>query len=515
MTGGRRSEAIVRHGLKLRVSVSLCVLLAAATVLTFFVVTSFWLRESALALAREKEVELVLLADKMHFRHMELSGGDGFFSALVSESVRGSGAVAGCAQAASGKPTCVGDSPQHHGILEQTLGDALQTKGSKRTLSGLTWVVGVPGNKYLDIAVLLAPPGQAAGAVALRYPLQPHYARIQTTQRYVAGYLGVNLLILLVVGFFRFRRTIFHPLENLIRLTDSYSDESGVPFLALQGGDELAQLAGSMQQMLGRIKADREKLQQHVASLQKVNQQLLATREEMVRTEKLSSVGRLAAGLAHEIGNPIGIVQGYLSLIRQPDVSDQEKREFCERAEHELQRISQLVRQLLDLSRPASGIKEEVDVHQVLHEVLALLQPQPLLDGIEVLTIFTAEDVVVYGNGGQLLQVFLNCLINAADAIRAKGGDGRGRIEISTESFDALAEPSMRITIFDNGTGLVQETAANAFDPFFTTKEPGQGTGLGLSVSYALIKAIGGNISLANREGGGAVVSIVLPVMKS
>jgi len=515
MTGGGRVEAIERHGLKLRVSVSLCVLLAVATVLTFFVVTSFWLRESALSLAREKEVELALLAEKMNFHHMELSQGDGFFSALVSASVRSSGAVTGCARTASGRTTCVGDSPQHHEILEQALGDALQAKGNIRILSGMAWVAGVPGNKYLDIAVRLAPPGQAVGVVALRYPLEPHYTRIQTTQRYVAGYLGVNLLILLVVGFFRFRRTIFHPVENLIRLTDSYSDESGVPFLALQGGDELAQLAGSMQQMLGRIKADREKLQQHVASLQKANQQLIATREEMVRTEKLASVGRLAAGLAHEIGNPIGIVQGYLGLIQQPDVSDREKREFCARAEHELQRISQLVRQLLDLSRPASGVQEEIDVCQVVREVVALLQPQPLLDGIEVRSSFAAKDVSVYGNRGQLLQVLLNCLINAADAIRAKGGDGRGVIEISTESLDVLAEPSMRIIILDTGAGLAQEAVANAFDPFFTTKEPGQGTGLGLSVSYALIKAMGGNISLANREGGGAVVSIVLPVMKA
>lgn len=514
MIGGGRSEAIVRHGLKLRVSISLCVLLAVATVLTFFVVTSFWLRESALSLAREKEVELALLAEKMHVRHMELSLGADFFSALVSESVRSSGAVSGCAQTASGKPSCVGDSLQPHGVLEQVLGDALQGKGSKRILSGLTWVAGVPGNKYLDITVQLAPPGQSVGAVALRYPLEPHYARIQTMQRYVAVYLGINLFVLFVVGFFRFRRMIFHPVENLIRLTDSYSDESGVPFLALQGGDELAQLAGSMQQMLGRIKADREKLQQHVASLQKANQQLIATREEMVRTEKLASVGRLAAGLAHEIGNPVGIVQGYLSLIRQPDVSEKEKREFCARAEHELQRISQLVRQLLDLSRPASGVQEAIDVCQVVDEVVTLLQPQPLLDGIEVRSSFVAKDVSVYGNRGQLLQVLLNCLINAADAIHAKWGDGRGVIEISTESFDALAEPSVRITIADTGAGLARETAANAFDPFFTTKEPGQGTGLGLSVSYALINAMGGNISLANREGGGALVSIVLPVMK-
>jgi two-component system, NtrC family, sensor kinase len=260
---------------------------------------------------------------------------------------------------------------------------------------------------------------------------------------------------------------------------------------------------------------DREKLQQHVASLEQANQQLIATREEMVRTEKLFSVGRLAAGLAHEIGNPVGIVQGYLGLIQQQDVSEQEKQEFCGRAEQELQRISQLVRQLLDLSRPASGLDENVDVHQVLHEVVALLRPQPLMDGIDLRTRLTAEEAFVFGNTSQLLQVFLNCLINAADAIHAGEAGGNGVIEIATDSLKDDTGRTIQVTFSDTGVGFGQEVIANAFDPFFTTKEPGKGTGLGLSVSYALIKAMGGRISLMNRDGGGAVVSIILPIFQS
>jgi C4-dicarboxylate-specific signal transduction histidine kinase len=128
---------------------------------------------------------------------------------------------------------------------------------------------------------------------------------------------------------------ILRPVERLLQLTNSYRDEHGVPFLALRESNELAQLFISMQQMLHRISADREKLHQHVASLEQANQQLRATREEMIRTEKLSSVGRLAAGLAHEIGNPVGIVQGYLGLIRQSDVAEDEREEFCRRAEQE------------------------------------------------------------------------------------------------------------------------------------------------------------------------------------
>ncbi|MDD2467281.1 MAG: hypothetical protein PHI97_25115, partial [Desulfobulbus sp.] len=300
----------MRLGLKFHVTATLCVLLALATVLTFFVVVSFWLRESALSLAREKELELMLLAEQQEA--LLPQGGmaaPAFLAALVAEGVKISGASVGCFQAEGATVACSGDDNANLDSLKQTLAASLQSGKSARSLGGLAWVAFVPGKEYLDIALRLKTPDQSVGALALRYTLEPHYAKIRSLQRYIAGYLGVNLIILLVVGFYRFRARIFQPVEHLIRLTDSYIDERGVPFLALQGGDELEQLAGSMQQMLGRIQADREKLQQHVDSLQGANQQLIARREEMVRTEKLSSVGRLAAGLAHEIGNPIGIVQ--------------------------------------------------------------------------------------------------------------------------------------------------------------------------------------------------------------
>nr|WP_240193300.1 ATP-binding protein [Desulfobulbus alkaliphilus] len=231
----------------------------------------------------------------------------------------------------------------------------------------------------------------------------------------------------------------------------------------------------------------------------------------MVRTEKLSSVGRLAAGLAHEIGNPLGIVQGYLGLIKQKDLSEQERQEFSTRAEQEVQRISRLVHRLLDLSRPVATTSGDVDVHRVLGEVIDLLRPQPLLDGIDLTSRLEAAESVVHGNAAQLLQVFLNCLINAADAVHAAGE--RGTIEVRSENIDHAGKPALRVTIADSGIGLAEGERANVFDPFFTTKEPGKGTGLGLSVSYALLKAMGGDISLANRVEGGALATIVLPLL--
>jgi two-component system, NtrC family, sensor kinase len=503
----------VRHGLKVHITITLLALLIAATGLSFFVIASFWLRDGALSLAREKELQITLLAAVAGRQAAELPAdqpphGVTFFSLLAEESLRTSGAVAACLRVES-ELSCHGDEELHHAHLTRMLTD--KPGATARSLHGLDWAGMVPGRRYLDLTLSLDSPDQIKGSLALRYPLAPLNQRIHGLQHYIIVYLGGNLIILLVIGFFRLHRGVIRPVENLIRRTDSYTDEGGVPFLALEGGNELGQLAGSMERMLGRIKADREQLQRHLVSLQQANQELIATREEMVRTEKLSSVGRLAAGLAHEIGNPLGIVQGYLGLIKQQDLSEQERLEFTTRAEQEVQRISRLVHRLLDLSRPAAGTSGDVDVHRVLGEVVDLLRPQPLLDGIELTCRLHAAESVIHGNAAQLLQVFLNCFINAADAVHAAGE--RGTIEVCTETVDQEGKKVVRIAIADNGIGLTEGERTNVFDPFFTTKEPGKGTGLGLSVSYALIKAMGGDISLTNRTEGGALATIILPLL--
>jgi signal transduction histidine kinase len=505
-------KPVVRFGLKFHVTATLSALLFLATLLTFFVVTSFWLRESALSLAKEKERELSLLAERQSFFQLARGRQENFFAVLATQSIERSGAVAACFRTGKNEIDCVGGDLASQESLRQALAEGKHSDQAMRSLQDLVWVGGGPGKRYLDLTKQLTAPDRSSGAVALRYSLESHYETIRMMQRYVAVYLAANLVILLVVGFFRFRSTIFQPVEDLIRLTDSYTEKNGVPFLVLRGGDELSQLAGSMHQMLSRIKTDHEKMQQHLVSLQDANQQLIATRAEMVRAEKLSSVGRLAAGLAHEIGNPLSIVQGYLGLIQQTELDDHERREFCARAEQEVQRIGHLIRQLLDFSRPATGIVEDVEVHQVLLDVIALLQPQPLMDGIELVTRFEAVDIQIHCNADQLIQVFLNCLMNAADAIHTTG-QGKGVIEVVTESIPLAGKHNVRVTIMDTGIGLAEEHLANAFDPFYTTKEPGKGTGLGLSVSYALLNAMGGTISLVNRAHGGAMVIILLPAV--
>lgn len=501
----------MRSGLTSQLTMLLSGLLIAATGLTSFVILSFWLRDAAYSYSREKELAISLLAERQFVR--TLSGGHAgdYAQGIIRQTLDSGGAVLGCQQAEGHQIFCLGDNVDAGTASLHELLKSVQPRVVTRRLSGTQWVGIVPGKQYLDIALKLTGPDQPLHAVAFRFPLEPQYAKIRSLQRYIAVYLGINLIIFLVLGFFRVRKTILRPVERLLQLTNSYRDEQGVPFLALQDSNELAQLFTSMQQMLGRIRADREKLQQHVASLEQANQQLCSTREEMIRAEKLSSVGRLAAGLAHEIGNPVGIVQGYLGLLNRNDVDVNERREFCERAEQELQRVNQLIRQLLDFARPAAGKEQVVDPYATIDEALALLSPQPLFDDIQIVRQFNSDTVRVWCDPGQLLQVVLNCLMNAADAMHA-GGRRPGVLVLSGECRVQGDRLVFSIKMADNGCGLTESQLAAAFDPFFTTKPPGRGTGLGLSVSYALLQSMGGSISLENRPEGGALVTIAIPV---
>lgn len=500
----------MRFGLTYHISTILLGLLVLATGLTSFVILSFWLREAASSFAREKEMALTLLTERA-FYHTLTAGHEGnaarFF---LQRALADSGASLGCAKGEGAALDCIGEFDSSTTSAFAEMLSAAQPQRFVRRLSGRQWVGVIPGKRYLDLALQFNTLNQSPVPIVVRYALEPQYANISLMQRYIGMYLGINLIILLVIGYYRLREILLLPVERLLQLTISYRDEHGVPFLALQEANELAQLYASMQQMLNRIKADREKLQQHVASLESANQQLRSTREEMVRAEKLSSVGRLAAGLAHEIGNPLGIVQGYLGLVRQDDVEPVERREYCNRAEQELERVNQLVRQLLNFARPASGNNQLVDPHAVIDEALSLLKPQSLFDGIEIKQHFAEQDLRVWCDPAQLLQVLLNCLLNAADAMHVTAQPCR--LEISTDCHGQDDAQRFRLVLADNGCGLLESELVAAFDPFFTTKAPGKGTGLGLSVSYALLQSMGGSITLANRPQGGAMVIIEIPV---
>lgn len=385
------------------------------------------------------------------------------------------------------------------------------------TFSGSTWAVFTISHKYLHFfKVIVDGAGTINGAVEISTSLEPIYVELRDKAKMVTAYGVSTILILTSIFYIRIRLLVLRPIANMIDKADGYYSESELFISSHHSDNEFGQLSTSLKKMINTIESDKRKLKELVDQLQESNRKLEHNKREMVNAEKLASVGRLAAGLAHEIGNPLGIVQGYVDMLGTCDLEDNERRQFALRAEQELFRISSLLRQLLDFSRsPQNAEKSRVALESVLSRVVEMVKSQKNFRDILFTQDFGESHHEVSVNENQLKQVLINCLLNAAEAVR-RAEKKEQKIDIMCDNVlhDRLGRCS-RIIISDNGPGLGLEELKHAFDPFYTTRGPGEGTGLGLYVSYAIVENFGGNISLVNNESCGARVEIILPVAVS
>jgi len=392
-----------------------------------------------------------------------------------------------------------------HGM--QALLAATERDGA-RPASRVATLLDLIGSEYLVAAL---PDAHAAAGMPLAQALHPLWAK----ERAIAVYLVFNAVILAALAFFRFLRRYALPIDRMARSIENYQSD-GLPggLLTEHATNELGQLSRSIEAMVRRIEADREKLTETVAELAAKNALLRDNQREMIRTEKLAAVGRLAAGLAHEIGNPLSVAQGYLQLLGMGQCSEQERDEYLGKTVRELERMDRLIRRLLDYARSGQGLPARADAQALLAEMVEDLAAQPFLKGMELAFIPQAQDCEVLVDGEQLRQVILNCVLNAADAIDAAGRRSSGKITVAAaRDTERGGLPALRITVVDNGVGIPDALIEAVFDPFFTTKEPGAGTGLGLSVSLALVESMQGRMELRSQAGEGATVSIILPLV--
>lgn len=376
-----------------------------------------------------------------------------------------------------------------------------------------------PGKTTLVVARPLPANNREGGAVVAELSLASLSQSLRNSQRAFFVYFPVNLVLFVMLGFFRLYRSIVRPIDRLVATAGEFRDDEQFAFLFEERDSEFNRLSRSLNQMLSRIQRDRGKLEESVASLEEANRGLRRAQQEILRAEKLASVGRLSAGIAHEIGNPMGIIAGYLELLKQPGLAEEQRSDFIRRAEGEAGRVNTIIRQLLDFARqPREEQPGEVAVHGVIEEVRDLCAIQPLLAGVTITVELGAENDRVATSANQLKQVFLNLILNAADAIHSQVGPGRpGLIRIRTANPAVLDSgvPSLAIDFLDNGPGFAEAELANIFDPFYTTKEPGKGTGLGLSICFTIVEHLGGRIDAGSNPEGGARVSLSLPLAMS
>jgi len=236
-----------------------------------------------------------------------------------------------------------------------------------------------------------------------------------------------------------------------------------------------------------------------------MEKELEETHLQLVSSEKMASLGKLAAGIAHEINNPLGGILIYSSLLIENLPKEDPKRQDLERIVQEAGRCKEIVKSLLEFARQTEPKKESVDINRAITDGLFFLENQALFHNIRITKRLDPSLSWVIGNAGQLKQVFMNIIINAAEAMH-----GSGTLTITTSQ--SQERKTVLIEFTDTGEGIPEENLTRIFDPFFTTKDVGKGTGLGLATSYGIVEDHGGKIGVNSRVGEGTTFTIELPI---
>ena len=226
--------------------------------------------------------------------------------------------------------------------------------------------------------------------------------------------------------------------------------------------------------------------------------------QQLLEREKLSSIGLLAAGVAHEVNTPLAGISSYAQMLLQQVQESDPKRKLLEKIQVQTVRASGIVNNLLNFSRTGDAQFREIDINRVLEDTLQLLEPQLRNEKFRISCTYGEELQPAYGSASKLQQVFMNLILNARDAM-----PNGGRLTVHTRAVDT----SLVIDFRDTGVGIAPENIARIYDPFFTTKEVGQGTGLGLALSYGIIQEHNGRIFVESRPGEGAHFTIKLPTV--
>ncbi len=361
--------------------------------------------------------------------------------------------------------------------------------------------------------------GHAIAAGGIEFSLSEEYQAFNQIQKTALVFIVTVSFFFALIGNQQLLRLYYRPLKRLSKLAETFRDEDNLFFSVRKEDNEFSVLSSSLNKMLNRIAEDKRVLKDTIGSLKKTNQELKKAQNDVIRAEKMASVGRLTSGIAHEIGNPIGIVLGYLDLLKQSDLSSGERIDFIERSEKEITRINHIIRQLLDMSRPSAEEAKPVSIHSLLEELVSVFRFQPTASHITFDFAFSAICDNVFADPDQIRQVFLNILLNAVDAVNAPSVD-KACITLITEPVSTIpgtstkhSKSAIKVTIKDNGPGIEALHLPRVFDPFYTTKQPGKGTGLGLSVSFMIVERLGGQIFVDQHRRDGAAFQVILPLL--
>ena len=298
-------------------------------------------------------------------------------------------------------------------------------------------------------------------------------------------FLIILILLITYLAVFMVRQVLW-PMKRMMNTTQRISDGDFTPLFPIRKyNDEFSSLAIAMNHMM---------------------QQLVHREEALVQSHKLRAIGTLTAGIAHELNNPLNNIVLTASVFKEDydDLEDEERFDMLTDLVNEADRAQKIIRNLLDYARESEIESVSVDLQGIIRETLRLAGNQIVLSKVKVDFKFTDTLPHVLGDRKQLIQVFLNIILNSLDAMQ-KGGTLTISIEISKNRDYVFTK------FADTGTGIVEEKLSFIFDPFYTTKPEGKGTGLGLSVSQSIIKKHGGDIAVESQVNKGTIITVSLP----
>ncbi len=374
--------------------------------------------------------------------------------------------------------------------------------------------------RAMDIVLPSSDADLGTGAVLVRVRAEDDPARTAQLVRGIALYMSVFALALLVFAYIVLTRAIVRPIEQLARAADRVASGARDLTLPASGAREVADLGSSVRAMTARLLAEEKALRSKVDELTTTTKRLGETREQLAGSERMASVGKLAAGVAHEIGNPIAAIMGMHDLLDDAETSDETRTDFLRRMRKETERIHVVVRDLLDYARPEEGggpvsiRPSAASVAEVLDDALNLVRPQKDFKSIET-TLELEPDLSVALSPQRLTQVLLNLLLNAGAAL-TQSTKGGGHVTVRARSVvesarDGASSAKVQIEIEDDGPGIPSDLVHRVFDPFVTTKDVGSGTGLGLAVCRGIIEGAKGRIYVDTAYTKGARFVVELP----
>ena len=374
----------------------------------------------------------------------------------------------------------------HNSMVE--VGNLYQDQITKRVLASWNTLLQHPTDNVLDISTPLAISTKRWGTFRIGISLESLKKEVSSLVLKYILYTGFFILLATAIIAFLFG-FITKPLKLLTKEMDETKPGEDPPSLSVTGQDEIGILRKSFYRLLKRIKEDEKERER--------------TQRNLLLTEKMVAIGKLTAGVAHEINNPLGGLLNCIYHFKRGDLPPERQKEYLQLMEDGIKRIQKTVTNLLEYAHTTNLERSPTDFNFIIEKSLSLLDYQIRKKQIEVVKEIQEKLLSIEVDRNQMSQVFMNIFLNSIQAM-----EGGGTLRIAA----VISDGRFVVKISDTGKGIPEDILPKVFDPFFTTKGESKGTGLGLWVTQGIVERHGGTIQLSSQEGKGTTVEIQFPI---